>query len=84
MCLAVPGKIIDIVDDDSFIRHGRVDFGGVTKVINLSFVPKAQEGDYVIVHAGFALNTVDETEALRVFEHLREIEKLTDLEDADP
>ena len=64
MCLAVPGKIIDIADDDPMIRHGRVDIGGVTKVVNLSFVPDAQEGDYVIVHAGFALNTVDETEAL--------------------
>jgi hydrogenase expression/formation protein HypC len=79
--LAVPGKIIDIADDDPMIRHGRVDFGGVTKVVNLSFVPDAQEGDYVIVHAGFALNTVDETEALRIFDYLREIEKLTDLED---
>jgi hydrogenase expression/formation protein HypC len=76
MCLAVPGKIIEIVGDDPVTRSGRVDFGGVLKEVNLSFVPEAAPGDYVIVHAGFAINTVDAAEAAKVFEVLREIREL--------
>lgn len=76
MCLAVPGKIIEIVGDDPVTRSGRVDFGGVIKEVNLSFVPEAAPGDYVIVHAGFAINTVDAAEAAKVFEVLREIRGL--------
>ena len=76
MCLAVPGKIIEIVGDDPVTRSGRVDFGGVFKEVNLSFVPEAAPGDYVLVHAGFAINTVDAAEAAKVFEILREIREL--------
>ncbi len=76
MCLAVPGKIIEIVGDDPVTRSGRVDFGGVLKEVNLSFGPEAAPGDYVIVHAGFAINTVDAAEAAKVFEVLREIREL--------
>jgi hydrogenase expression/formation protein HypC len=84
MCLAVPGKIIEISgDDDELNRQGKVDFGGVAKDINLSFVPEAQPGDYVLVHAGFALNTIDEAEAARVFEYLDQINELGELEESD-
>ena len=83
MCLAVPGKIIEIHDDDPVFRRGAVDFGGVSKVVNLSFVPEAKKGDYVIVHAGFALNTIDEEEASKVLAHLEKIDKLRELEDFD-
>ncbi len=83
MCLAVPGKITEISEGDELNRLGKVDFGGVAKEINLSFVPEAKPGDYVLVHAGFALNTIDETEAARVFEYLKEIEELGELEDPD-
>ena len=83
MCLAVPGKITEISEGDELNRLGKVDFGGVAKEINLSFVPEAKPGDYVLVHAGFALNTIDETEANRVFEYLKEIEELGELEDSD-
>lgn len=84
MCLAVPGKIIEISgDDDELNRQGKVDFGGVAKDINLSFVPEAQPGDYVLVHAGFALNTIDEVEAARVFEYLDQINELGELEESD-
>lgn len=83
MCLAVPGKITEISEGDELNRLGKVDFGGVAKEINLSFVPEAKPGDYVLVHAGFALNTIDETEAARVFEYLKEIEELGDLENLD-
>ena len=73
MCLAVPGKILAITDDNPLTRAGKVSFGGLVKEINLAFVPEAEVGQYVLVHAGFALNTIDEQEATVVFEYLREI-----------
>jgi hydrogenase expression/formation protein HypC len=80
MCLAVPGKITSITGDDQFSRVGKIDFGGVLKEASLAYVPEAQIGDYVIVHVGFALSRVDEEEALKVFEYLREIQELGELE----
>lgn len=77
MCLAVPGCILSTSGDDPLTRVGRVDFGGVVKEINLAFVPDARVGDYILVHVGFAISVIDETEARRVFEHLREIGELT-------
>jgi len=74
MCLAVPGKIVEIEDSGGdLMRLGTVDFGGVRKDINLAFTPEAKIGDYVLVHVGFALNTVDEAEAARIFEDLRRL-----------
>lgn len=78
MCLAVPGRIIEITGEDPAIRVGRVSFGGIVKEVNLSFVPDAVVNDYVIVHVGFALNKVDEEEAKKVFEYLREMGDLQD------
>lgn len=60
MCLAVPGKIISIEEADATFRNGRVDFAGIIKNVNLSYVPEAKVGDYVVVHVGFALSIVDE------------------------
>jgi len=74
MCLAVPGKIISITGDEPLMRSGKVDFGGIVKEINLAFVPEAGIGDYVLAHAGVAINTIDEQEAARVFEYLEQIE----------
>ena len=82
MCLAVPGKIVEIRDHDPVMRQGTVDFGGVSKEINLSFVPEAKPGDYVLVHAGFALNTIDEAEAAQVFEYLREMSEFGEVEES--
>jgi hydrogenase expression/formation protein HypC len=80
MCLAVPGKVISIREGDTPLhRAGKVSFGGVQKEINLAYVPDASVGDYVIVHAGFALNRIDEAEAQEVFEYLRQIDGLNDL-----
>jgi hydrogenase expression/formation protein HypC len=78
MCLAIPGKILSIENEDALMRTGRVSFGGVVKEVNLSFVPEAEVDNYVIVHAGFAISKVDEDEAKRVFEYLDEIEKITE------
>lgn len=82
MCLAVPGKIISIESADAVFRTGRVNFGGIVKSVNLSYVPEAAIGDYVIVHVGFALSIVDEAEAHKVFDYLREMGELEELEAA--
>jgi hydrogenase expression/formation protein HypC len=84
MCLAVPGKLVSISGDDLLRRVGTVDFGGIQKEVNLAFVPDAGIGDYVLVHVGFALNTIDEGEANRVFQYLEEIVGLRELEEGEP
>jgi hydrogenase expression/formation protein HypC len=84
MCLAVPGKILSIDDSGSeLMRIGRVSFGGIVKEVNLAYTPEAKVDDYVIVHVGFALNTVDEEEAKRVFQYLDEIEGLDELRETE-
>jgi hydrogenase expression/formation protein HypC len=60
MCLAVPGKILDVFGAD-LTRRARVDFGGIRREVSLAALPEAKTGDHVLVHAGFALNIVDET-----------------------
>jgi hydrogenase expression/formation protein HypC len=80
MCLAVPGRILDMSGADPLMRVGRVDFGGIVKEINLAYVPEARVGDYVLVHVGFALTVIDEAEAERVFEHLRRLGVLEEIE----
>ncbi len=65
MCLAIPGQLISIKDHaDSLARTGRVNFSGISKDISLAYVPEAKPGDYLIVHAGFALSVLDQEEAL--------------------
>ena len=81
MCLAVPGKILSIEGDDPVLRCGRVDFSGIVKRINLAYVPEAQIGDYVLVHVGFAISTVDEEEARQTFEYLQKLGELAELEE---
>jgi hydrogenase expression/formation protein HypC len=79
MCLAVPGKLTQISNDEPLLRHGRVDFGGVFKEVSLAVLPDAAVGEYVLVHAGIAISRVDEAEAQRVFEYIREIDQLEEL-----
>lgn len=81
MCLAVPGKILSLAGEDPLQRVGRVSFGGVVKEVNLAFVPEAKVGDYVVVHVGLAISTIDEEEANRTLEYFREIGELAELED---
>ena len=80
MCLAVPGKLISMNDGPPLDRTGRVSFGGIVKEVSLAYVPEARVGDYVIVHVGFALSTVDESEARKVFEYLEQMDELGELE----
>jgi hydrogenase expression/formation protein HypC len=81
MCLAVPGKILSVDSTDPVFRTGKVSFGGIVKHINLAYVPEARIGDYVLVHVGFAISVVDEAEAQEVFEYLRKIGDLAELEE---
>ena len=81
MCLAVPGKIISIEGDDPLLRSGKVDFAGAVKQVNLAYVPEAHVGDYVLVHVGFAISTIDEAEAREVFRYLKEMGDLAELEE---
>ncbi|MHC4954107.1 MAG: HypC/HybG/HupF family hydrogenase formation chaperone [Planctomycetota bacterium] len=80
MCLAVPGRILDISGEDPLLRSGRVRFGGIVKTVNLSCVPDAQVDDFVLVHVGMALSTIDEDEARKVFRYLEEMGDLAELE----
>lgn len=84
MCLAIPGKLISITGQlDETFRKGKVSFGGITKEVNLSMVPDAQPGDYVLVHVGVAIGKVDEEEAMKTFEYLKmmgEMDEITDTE----
>jgi hydrogenase expression/formation protein HypC len=66
MCLAIPGKVAGIGEKDG-VRTGRVQFGGITRQACLDFVPEAKEGDYVMVHVGFAISVVDKDEAERTY-----------------
>ncbi len=75
MCLGIPGKIIDVFEAGG-LPMGKVDFGGVTKECCLAYVPEAKVGDYTIIHVGFALNVIDEAEALETLELLREIDAI--------
>ena len=70
MCLGIPGEVIEVVDGD--LRMGRVSFGGIVKEVCLAYVPDAEPGQFVIVHAGFAISRIDEAEAARVFAYLDE------------
>jgi len=80
MCLAIPGKVLSIAGDEPLQRAGRVSFGGIVKEVNLAFVPEAQVGDYVIVHVGVAISRVAEAEAQRVFDYLRQMNELDELQ----
>ncbi len=80
MCLAVPGRILSITGGDPLLRSGRVDFAGIVRDVNLSCVPDAEVGDYVLVHVGVAISVIDETEAAQVFDYLRQMGDLAELE----
>ena len=74
MCLAIPGKLVEVRESADWLRTGTVDFGGVVKEISLALVPEAVVGDYVLVHVGMALSTIAEEEAQQVFAYLRQLD----------
>ena len=77
MCLGVPGKIVEIYERND-LSMGKIDFGGVTREVCLSYVPEAQIGDYALVHVGFVLNLISEQEAQETLKLLSEITALED------
>ena len=85
MCLSVPGKVLEITEEDGF-KMGRVEFSGIIKKICLQYTPDTQVGEYVLVHVGFAISKIDEKEAAKTLNLLRELEQLQDesKEDSSP
>lgn len=75
MCLAIPGKVLEI-EEMGPMRTARVQFGGIVRQVSLSFVPEAGIGDYVMVHVGFAISRVDAAEAERTYKMLEEMGSL--------
>lgn len=85
MCLSIPGKLTEITQTlDETFRLGRVSFDGVVKEVNLTLVPEAVVGDYVMVHVGAAIAIVNEEEAVKTFEILRQLGELDELEAGQP
>jgi len=83
MCLAIPGKVLQKEDRDG-VLIGRVDFGGITREVQLDFVPEVEVGEYVIVHVGFALSRLDAEDAERNLEMLREMGAIEESEVRGP
>jgi hydrogenase expression/formation protein HypC len=75
MCLAVPGRVVEITGEGE-LRMGKVDFAGVQRQACLAYVPEVQVGDYVLVHVGFAISRIDEQAAQETLEALAEISAL--------
>jgi hydrogenase expression/formation protein HypC len=79
MCLAIPGKVISIEPgSDEIFRMGIVSFDGINRQVNLAMVPEVKVNDYVLVHVGVAIQTLDEEEAMKTLEYLREIDELNE------
>ena len=84
MCLAIPGKIVEIYTEQG-LRMGKVDFGGTIRKCCLQYIPDAVIGDYALVHVGFALSTVDAAEAARTYKLLEDMgAAMTELDGVEP
>ncbi|WP_298363839.1 HypC/HybG/HupF family hydrogenase formation chaperone [uncultured Lutibacter sp.] len=84
MCLSIPGKLVEITNElDEIFRTGKVSFDGILKEVSLTLVPEARVGDYVLVHVGAAISTIDEEEAKKTFELLKQLDELHELEDGE-
>ena len=79
MCLGVPGKVVDVFEQDG-LRMGTVDFGGITRSACLEYAPEVDVGSWVVIHVGFAISVVDEAEAERSYALLAEMGNLEDVD----
>ncbi len=79
MCLAIPGKVIEEFEARG-MRMARVQFGGIVREASLDYTPAVSVGDYVLVHVGFAISTVNAEEAERTYRLLEEMDQLTELQ----
>ncbi len=84
MCLGVPGQVLSIEQDPLGMNMGEVSFAGIKKKVCLAYTPEAEVGDYVVVHVGFAISRIDEEEAHKVFEYLKEMDELGELDVPQP
>ena len=82
MCLAVPGKIVEVLGDDPLLRSAKVSFAGVVKLISLTCTPEAKLGDFVLVHVGVAISTIDPQEAEETYRYLTAMGELDGLDAA--
>jgi hydrogenase expression/formation protein HypC len=82
MCLGVPGRVLSREHEDGLLM-GRVDFGGVSRKVCLEHVQNVAPGDYVLVHVGFALSRIDPEEARKIFDLLRELDQLGELQEPE-
>lgn len=83
MCLAIPGKIVEVYESEG-LPMGKIDFGGVTREACLAYVPEAKVGDYTIIHVGFALSVISEKEAYETLELFRQMAELDPEENEIP
>ncbi len=84
MCLAIPGKVLEIARDSAGVQMGKTNFGGIVKQVCLEYTPEVECGDYVLVHVGFALSKVDEAEAQRTYKVLEELNQLAEIKSDSP
>ncbi len=82
MCLGIPGQVVSL-EEAGGLRMGKVRFGQILREACLEYVPEVGEGDYVIVHAGFAISRVNEEEAARTYQLLEEMGQLQELDPDD-
>lgn len=75
MCLGVPGKIVEIYENNG-LKMAKVDFGGIFREACLDYVPEAQVGEYCVIHVGFAISLLSESEAMEALELLRQISNI--------
>ena len=82
MCLAIPGELVELTEKEG-LRFGRVRFGGISREVCLEYQPDAKPGDFVLVHVGFAISTLDREEAARTLEVLRQIGQTAELDEEE-
>ena len=84
MCLGVPGKVVETYENEIGMVMGKVNFSGIIKEVCMAYIPDIQVDDYVVVHVGFAISKVDEKEAMEVFEFLKQMDELGELDSPQP
>jgi hydrogenase expression/formation protein HypC len=84
MCLAVPGRVLNVERGDPAFRTGDIDFFGVRKRVNLAYTPEVESGDFVLVHAGFAISRMNREEAMQIYRDLRQIGALDEIAPGEP
>ncbi len=79
MCLGIPGKVIELYESNG-MKMARIDFSGVIKEACMEYLPEIKIGDYTLIHVGFGLSIIDETEALETMQLLNQIAAMADEE----